>query len=220
MISVIDGVIIGVLNDWDMAKLLGLPSDNLTAATHRTGSFPFLALDLLAKEQLLAHWYRHDLEAFFYLLLWASVHYNLKAKTRDIKTHACLVKWVGTKDDGRSLKQNILSLDNDGYEEIIRAVKVEFVPLIEDWIEQLRDFLTTARMGHQGSLKARKRATGSANDTTPEDAETWGGRFTFKKFLGAIALLKLQPKHELAKVQVHEELSKKRVRVANCAGVV
>ncbi|KAG9026629.1 hypothetical protein FRB95_008656 [Tulasnella sp. JGI-2019a] len=65
-----DGKCRGVLNDFDLATI-----HNRTDAsgTERTGTLPFMAMDLLTKKGLdgkVPHLYRHDLEAFFWVLLW------------------------------------------------------------------------------------------------------------------------------------------------------
>uniref|UniRef100_A0A8H7XZA7 Fungal-type protein kinase domain-containing protein n=1 Tax=Psilocybe cubensis TaxID=181762 RepID=A0A8H7XZA7_PSICU len=83
----------GVLNDFDMAVVLGPDGKPTTPSTgdhHITGTLPFMAGDLLmtpedrAKFQLkyptvpTYHLYRHDLESFFYILVWAATRYDLK----------------------------------------------------------------------------------------------------------------------------------------------
>ncbi|CAE6378080.1 unnamed protein product [Rhizoctonia solani] len=55
------------LIDVDLGKSiekLGTPSSN-----HRTGTLPFMAIDLLVPKPP-PHLYRHDLESFFYVLVW------------------------------------------------------------------------------------------------------------------------------------------------------
>ena len=56
----------GVLNDWDLAKVL---SSSATPNTDRTGTIPFMALDLLSGERVV-HMFRHDAESFVWLFLW------------------------------------------------------------------------------------------------------------------------------------------------------
>ncbi|OCH84537.1 hypothetical protein OBBRIDRAFT_696665, partial [Obba rivulosa] len=77
--------VIGVLCDWDLANkkdLLGpdfLTSEELRRreAKYRTGTGPFMAIELLNEPRREAgvdltpnHQYRHDLESFFYVLVW------------------------------------------------------------------------------------------------------------------------------------------------------
>ena len=56
----------GVLNDWDLAKVL---SSSATHNTDRTGTIPFMALQLLEGPRV-AHMFRHDAESFIWLFLW------------------------------------------------------------------------------------------------------------------------------------------------------
>ncbi|KAG1775180.1 hypothetical protein EV702DRAFT_1007960, partial [Suillus placidus] len=65
-----NGKLIGVLNDYDLSSL----ADDLgPLGEERTGTVPFMALDLLsAKAQRgeVKHLYRHDLESFICVFIW------------------------------------------------------------------------------------------------------------------------------------------------------
>ncbi|KAG1729432.1 hypothetical protein EDB19DRAFT_1743436 [Suillus lakei] len=71
-----DGRWIGVLNDYDLSSL------NINAGptgNERTGTVPFMALDLLTPEGQrgeVAHLYRHDLESFVWVLVWVCLRYK------------------------------------------------------------------------------------------------------------------------------------------------
>ncbi|TFK20270.1 hypothetical protein FA15DRAFT_137167 [Coprinopsis marcescibilis] len=70
----------GVLNDWDMGALLS--DEPKPSEKHLAGTIPFMAYELLSSNNLpSAHFLRHDLESFLYILMWAIDNYNLKAKT-------------------------------------------------------------------------------------------------------------------------------------------
>jgi Fungal protein kinase len=65
----LDDEIIGVLNDFDLAIISGRRSSN----TERTGTMPFMALDVL--ESITAsspqqHLYRYDVESFLWVAIW------------------------------------------------------------------------------------------------------------------------------------------------------
>ncbi|CAG8767306.1 4183_t:CDS:1, partial [Acaulospora colombiana] len=71
-----DGQIIGVLADFDLSSLEGKASSN----TKRTGSVPFMALDLLSDEAVsgeVAHDYCHDAEAFFWVGVYDTACYDV-----------------------------------------------------------------------------------------------------------------------------------------------
>ncbi|KAH7891076.1 hypothetical protein F5I97DRAFT_1841644, partial [Phlebopus sp. FC_14] len=69
-----DGNVVGVLNDFDLASL----GDGVTG-TERTGTVPFMALDLLTEKALrgeVTHLYEHDAESFIWVLIWISLRYS------------------------------------------------------------------------------------------------------------------------------------------------
>lgn len=69
------GVVVGVLNDYDLASLR---SSANPLGNERTGTIPFMAIDLLSKngqDGRVEHLYRHDMESFIWVLVWISVQY-------------------------------------------------------------------------------------------------------------------------------------------------
>ncbi|KAF8621877.1 hypothetical protein AX15_007434 [Amanita polypyramis BW_CC] len=92
-----NGRALGILNDWDMSShvvrypgvasvVTMVTNDPSLAAeaealTNRTGTVPFMALDLLDEDgPTPTHLYRHDLESFLWILIWAAVHYDIPNK--------------------------------------------------------------------------------------------------------------------------------------------
>jgi hypothetical protein len=67
----------GILNDWDMAK------DGSKEATGagRTGTYPFIAVALLQNQDK-RHTVSHDLESFFYVLIWIATLYDTNDASR------------------------------------------------------------------------------------------------------------------------------------------
>ena len=66
----------GILNDYDLAHLEGNPRPS---GTERTGTMPFMALDLLTKntwDGMVERRYRHDCESFAWVLLWICCRYD------------------------------------------------------------------------------------------------------------------------------------------------
>lgn len=174
-----DGTANGLLNDWDMASVWknGV-GDTITAAHHRTGTPPFMAIDLLRAE-LWGHLYRYELESFVYILVWAAVHYNLKAKTRAERVHKALINWVtGTLAARGKEKQGFVMIKNgDARNDFNDAVSKEFEPIVETIIDPLLDLLS---MGYADKPTKKKAAT------TDYDYETCGGHITFHKFMKKI----------------------------------
>ncbi|KAH0825992.1 hypothetical protein J3R83DRAFT_7461 [Lanmaoa asiatica] len=74
-----EGVAVGVLNDFDLATVQGTVRGN-----ERTGTIPFMAIELLSEEGLaghISHKYEHDLESFLWVLVWICLRYD-KGKLR------------------------------------------------------------------------------------------------------------------------------------------
>jgi len=63
-----NGHLFGVLIDFDLACLEGMPSEN----QRRTGTRPFMASDLLLGEGPFEHLYKHDAESFFWVAVYDS----------------------------------------------------------------------------------------------------------------------------------------------------
>ncbi|KAI6125888.1 hypothetical protein EDD16DRAFT_1474019, partial [Pisolithus croceorrhizus] len=69
-----DGKIMGVLNDYDLA-----PVEDGVARTDRTGTVPFMALELLDPEGpcgQINHAYEYDAESFIWVLTWITLRYD------------------------------------------------------------------------------------------------------------------------------------------------
>ncbi|KAG8952080.1 hypothetical protein FRC03_012271 [Tulasnella sp. 419] len=73
------GRVMGVLNDYDLSTLTPPGCDQGPTGTDRTGTLPFMALDLLEPDALageVEHQYRHDFEAFLWVLTWIAHRYQ------------------------------------------------------------------------------------------------------------------------------------------------
>ena len=93
----------GILNDFDLAHLSEKPRPS---NTKRTGTMPFMALDLLTEDAWdgkIPRLYRHDCESFAWVLLWICCRYEdgkeiHEAPLSDLITHdfeVCLGKKSG-----------------------------------------------------------------------------------------------------------------------------
>ena len=165
----------GVVNDWDMASHLDDKGEVPTStARHRTGTIPFMACDLLVDKPPV-HIYRHDLESFFYILVWAAVHFDIKHKKR-LPTHPDLQLW-----DGNSIKIASAAKDQlfSSYARIeanvFCHVRDEFSDVLQSWIIPLWDlfydaFKSIPRRGRRGDY----------------DYDTLGANITFHKFMAAL----------------------------------
>ncbi|KAJ3862982.1 protein kinase [Lentinula novae-zelandiae] len=71
----IDGKVYGVLNDFDLSSRVG-DMNNGPTSKQRTGTRPFMSLDLLDPDWAGGHLYRHDLESLFYIILCLACRYE------------------------------------------------------------------------------------------------------------------------------------------------
>ena len=60
---------VGVLIDLDLAARV----DTLRESSEHAGTLPFMAIDLLPESPPIKRYYRHDLESFFWVIVWAVV---------------------------------------------------------------------------------------------------------------------------------------------------
>ncbi|KAF8899477.1 hypothetical protein CPB84DRAFT_1847691 [Gymnopilus junonius] len=124
----------GILNDFDMAvNINDKDKSSPSGASHRTGTLPFMALDLLDVSEDRGHAYRHDLESFFYILVWAAVHYDFKNKRRHTKTPQKLQKWL---DHGGAYAEKKSFFDKaiGKKSEIYKSVVTEFKDVWNAWV--------------------------------------------------------------------------------------
>jgi len=69
-------VLMGVLNDYDLSSSADAEGPQ---GNERTGTIPFMALDLLSDKGQrgeVQHLYRHDLESFMWVLVWVALRYK------------------------------------------------------------------------------------------------------------------------------------------------
>ena len=193
---------LGILNDWDMSSRVvrypGMASvvtmvtsdpsrvAEAEALNNRTGTVPFMALDLLTEDgPVPKHLYRHDLESFLWVLIWAAVHYDIPNKknmsaSQDEIDRELRIWDEGTREEVRSCKRALMrkvcgaspchSSDSD-VEDVLDRVRPEFRRLKTEWIIPL------IRMFYRAFNELRY---------TDVDEGTCGGIVTFERFMATI----------------------------------
>ncbi|KDQ23778.1 hypothetical protein PLEOSDRAFT_1108264 [Pleurotus ostreatus PC15] len=156
---------VGILNDWDLASDV-IPSG--PHAKHRTGTGPFMALDLLTDDDPPTHLYRHDLESLFYVLVWAAVHYTLdKGNPVVSQPGSTIMKWTGTYADAREAKKSFL----DDPLPIFNKIQPAFQPLRKH-LNALRNLFHKA---HQNSVTLATRLQSNSTPYVPDTEELING---------------------------------------------
>ncbi|ETW75484.1 hypothetical protein HETIRDRAFT_446980 [Heterobasidion irregulare TC 32-1] len=170
----------GILIDWDLAIDMKLREDDGDgpSSRYRTGTGPFMAIDLLKPKMGPPHYYRHDLESFFYILLWSACTFLLNG-TEVKKQHKLVEPWsVVNWGDIRDKKVVFFTRAGEGFGGLDEAVTEPFRPLLDSWIRPLGRMIATARSTSE---------LAQLNDS-PFDPETWGGLMTYRKFLGILSV--------------------------------
>ncbi|KAI9834629.1 MAG: hypothetical protein M1826_000031 [Phylliscum demangeonii] len=130
----------GMLIDLDHAKEMGQP---LSGAQHRTGTMQFMTIGVLYGD---LHTYRHDLESFFYVFLWACIRYGVKASQgQEMRMPEVLKQWcTGTDTQIRIAKRG--AMDSGGFKDILDAFDPSF-DSVKDTAKTIRAILFPVREG-------------------------------------------------------------------------
>ncbi|KAM4056429.1 hypothetical protein HRG_003332 [Hirsutella rhossiliensis] len=112
----------GMLIDLDLAKV---KDSGPSGARHQTGTMQFMAIEVLRKAD---HTYRHDLESFFYVLLWMCARFswtNGFSGEEEPPQESVLRKWEigGFKDIARTKAYH---MSVDGLEEVMDEFPEKF----------------------------------------------------------------------------------------------
>ncbi|KAF9461109.1 hypothetical protein BDZ94DRAFT_1264619 [Collybia nuda] len=175
MFDQVGDLTIGILNDWDIASSLDDNGEVSTStARHHTGTIPFMAIDLLQSNPP-AHLYRHDLESFFYILVWAAMNYDLKHKER-CPIHRDIACWDSDLEQSRRSKFYFM-MDVERSTALLSQVIPEFKGLVEEWIQPLW------KMFYLGRIARNLAAFGQVQGYDPA---TDGGHITFHNFMKAL----------------------------------
>ena len=106
----------GMLIDTELGKEIG---SGRSGARHQTGTMEFMAIQVL---QRVAHTYRHDLESFFYVLLWICARRTWEKEflcsAVDRPKRNILTKWyMGSFDDIADAKEHYMGVS--GFKSIL-----------------------------------------------------------------------------------------------------
>ncbi|KJA17751.1 hypothetical protein HYPSUDRAFT_218706 [Hypholoma sublateritium FD-334 SS-4] len=185
----------GVLIDFDMSSELG-PDGNIRLNTkphhHITGTLPFMARDLLSQAcnsgvQYEAnvpgaanyHFYRYDLESFYYVLIWAAVTYKLPRRAR--KTHGAKKKnplgnWL-SPDPETVYVSKVLLYTGPLFASLDGSVSKGWKGLWNEWVKPLQLMFGEGLSAADAALRH-----GDANF----DMATCNGLITFERFMDTI----------------------------------
>ncbi|TFY76635.1 hypothetical protein EWM64_g7376 [Hericium alpestre] len=126
----------GVLNDWDLSEDVAERkqdgSQKHPAARHRTGTAPFMALELLY-EKLPCHLYCHDLKSFVWILIWCALHFDLQGCEKPLLP--VVKSWTrGDWKDIQGHKMNLLTGQREGLRKLYAKINPAFAEIVKSWI--------------------------------------------------------------------------------------
>jgi serine/threonine protein kinase len=121
----------GFLIDLDMASMAD--SETNSGALYRTGTQEFIAIEILSRSA--RHTYRHDLESFFYVLLWICINYDSAGNLVNPKPDI-LRSW--SDDSAADIKE--LQMNPRRFENILGSLADGFEVLV-GMLRQLRETL-------------------------------------------------------------------------------
>jgi len=162
-----DGKVFGVLNDYDLAIF---ESSNAPSSKARTGTKPFMAIDLLGSPTDV-HRYRHDLESMFYVIVYITTRYH----------------------NGKEVDNLPLQNWEELGEVALKAAKALFIasalpPLtaffenFDIWTNEMRKGLLDGRSAHADHTVKLRHAERTASNLPAFDLETLGGHLSFETF--------------------------------------
>ncbi|KAJ3799500.1 hypothetical protein GGU11DRAFT_721510 [Lentinula aff. detonsa] len=190
-----DDAVVGVLCDWDLSSAVDddgvVTSSN---ATHRTGTYPFLATDLLA-EKPPVHLYRHDLESFFYILIWAGLHYSFDGEAAKYHVHNEVKIWMDAQRhaDARKDKESLFLGSKKNSKNIFDHFHPDFKPLVKQWVRPLWKLFRRAfkkadnrEDSDDSDASADSDSSHESGDASDDFNITLGGILTYENFMEAI----------------------------------
>ncbi|PBK91765.1 hypothetical protein ARMGADRAFT_1081184 [Armillaria gallica] len=191
MFDRVDDIPIGILNDWDNSTNVDESGDIKAiqgALGGARGTFVFMAIDLLRNRNH-EHFYRHDLESFFYVLVWAAIHFNLKEGTHTEIAHPVLAQWAADADE-EAWQSKMSFLENfEAGEAVFNLMGAEFDELNVTWILDLREIFADGYGAFEDhheikSCGAQEVPSLRVRYSDPAfDEKTLGGHVTFEKFM-------------------------------------
>ncbi|KAI0782002.1 hypothetical protein C8Q75DRAFT_896166 [Abortiporus biennis] len=110
--------------------------DKWASMRFKTGTTPFMALDLLEDIPPPRHLYRYDLESFFYVLVWFCAAIKPKKKAKEE-----ILKWENSSDEAILCAKRSFFKHKQELHKIVDDVDDQYKFLITSWIIPLRSVI-------------------------------------------------------------------------------
>ena len=162
-----DGKVFGVLNDYDLAIF---KSNNVPSSKTRTGTKPFMAIDLLGNPTDV-HRYRHDLESMFYVIVYVTSRYH-EGQELDDPPLQC---WEALGEV--ALKAEKKAFLGDALPPVTPSYKGFLV-----WTRKMRGALLQGRSAYADHMDKLQEVENKMGNFPAFDSETLGGHMSFQTF--------------------------------------
>ncbi|KAK7019875.1 hypothetical protein R3P38DRAFT_2970712, partial [Favolaschia claudopus] len=164
----------GLLIDVHCALVLGSAGGHQTAAAHRIGTLPFMAIEMLRRGAKIQHHPDHDLESFLYVLIWICVHYaGPKGVVRQNFNiyHSSLEPWVnGTSYNTIGIAKWCSMTDDDDWKEVLSCFAPYFEPF-KTCVTAWRKLFCDKQLNNEEIFQVLQTAIDSL-----DDSETWSSK--------------------------------------------
>ncbi|KAF5383659.1 hypothetical protein D9615_003844 [Tricholomella constricta] len=181
-----DGEVKGILTDWDITSGVEDKNEILPSTatrTYRTGAIPFMAVDLLfVNRPPPPHLFRHDLESFLYILVWAAFYYDFDRKERRLVKPA-LERWNNEDLEICADSKAVFLFHSERKNSLFARLPLERQHLLP-WMRSVWLLFWKASISR------------GQNFETPAagwDSKTLGGFLTFENFMEALGR---KPRHQ------------------------
>jgi serine/threonine protein kinase len=162
----------GVLIDLDFAAEIAEHGEPANGESFpQAGTLHFRAFDLITPEKPLKAYYRHDLESFFYALLWIQTHYEDGKKILSREDNHFDFNFEGSWRTTQGYKKGFLLAFN------VPRDSLPLTSLRDYWIVPLRRLFGEALMANTDAFLSHRRG-----ESALLDQETLGGRVTYETF--------------------------------------
>lgn len=159
---------VGILIDLDLAAIVKDKDGNdIDVKPILTGTVPYLAVDLLQDDPPSKCYYRHDLESFFYVLVWIASHFD---RGEYVDSGSFNVWQNQSWSDIAFYKIGFASSYTSGYTTSF------YRPLEKSWLPRLSTIF-------MHGFRAWQRHIAKALNTEDFDFGTLGGHITYQHFV-------------------------------------
>jgi len=163
----------GVLIDLDFAARVAEHGNPLNGESFPpAGTINFRAFDVLTPHKPAKAYYRHDLESFFYTLLWIQIHYMGGKKLDHPSTTSFDFNFDGTWKTTQTSKKGFLlgACYPEGYQ-------LPPTPLRDQWLAPMRRLFGEALRAKSNAISLHRQGKGALLDE-----DTFGERLTYGAF--------------------------------------